>query len=80
MYCIEFTKGLWHHPSGNWCVPMSLDDRIRELCAKAIAEHDPHELERILAELNLALRQHSERLRALLAHYPILRSDQLTDA
>jgi uncharacterized coiled-coil protein SlyX len=59
---------------------MSLDDRIRELCGKAIAEHDPQELECILAELNMALRQHSERLRALLAQYPIFRADQVTDA
>jgi hypothetical protein len=54
---------------------MSLDDRIRELCGKAIAADDPQELDCILAELNMALREHSERLRSLLSHYPILRTD-----
>jgi hypothetical protein len=41
-----------------------LDDRIRDLCAKAV-EADQEELESIFAELKQALREHAERLRKL---------------
>ena len=43
-----------------------LEDRIRELCALAVAAEDP-ELEMVLAELQAALRQHTERLRRMAA-------------
>ena len=43
-----------------------LEDRIRELCALAVAAEDP-ELEVVLAELQAALRQHTERLRRMAA-------------
>ncbi|HTW32605.1 MAG TPA: hypothetical protein VMD76_13070 [Candidatus Sulfotelmatobacter sp.] len=39
-----------------------LEDRIRELCARAIIARG-HELEVTLEELKVALREHTERLR-----------------
>jgi hypothetical protein len=55
-------KYLWQQP------PMfrRLEDRIRELCAMAVTAEQP-ELEIILAELQSALREHTERLRRLAA-------------
>ena len=45
---------------------MAMEERIRELCGKAIAVvDDPEELESVLAELKLALHEHTERLRAM---------------
>jgi hypothetical protein len=43
-----------------------LEDRIRELCALAVSAEEP-ELEIVLAELQAALREHTERLRRLAA-------------
>ena len=43
-----------------------LEDRIRELCASAVAAEEP-ELETILSELQSALREHTGRLRRLAA-------------
>jgi hypothetical protein len=43
-----------------------LDDRIRELCAKAVTAQDS-ELDAIFSELNGALHEHNERLRKLAA-------------
>jgi len=54
---------------------MAMEERIRELCGKAIAVDDPEELESVLAELKLALHEHTERLRAMLSLYPVLRTD-----
>ena len=49
-----------------------LDDRIRELCAKAVATKDAGELSVILAELQSAISRAVERLRvratAILSH------------
>ena len=49
-----------------------LDDRIRELCAKAVATEDAEELNLILPELQSAISQAVERLRtravAILSH------------
>lgn len=49
-----------------------LDDRIRELCAKAVATEDGDELNVILPELQAAISQAVERLRtravAILSH------------
>jgi hypothetical protein len=44
-----------------------LEDRIRELCAKAIAAPGGDELEPALSELKAALHEHTERLRQLAA-------------
>jgi hypothetical protein len=43
-----------------------IEDRIRELCAKAAAA-DEDEAQEILSELNAALRQHSDFLRKITA-------------
>ena len=43
-----------------------LEDRIRELCAKALTAQEP-ELDVILYALRSALREHAERLRRLAA-------------
>jgi hypothetical protein len=43
-----------------------LDDRIRDLCAKAVTAPES-ELHAIFSELNAALREHNERLRKLAA-------------
>lgn len=43
-----------------------LDDRIRELCLKALTAEDC-EMEAVFSELKSALREHTERLRKLLA-------------
>jgi len=54
---------------------LTLEDRIRNLCSQAVAADDPQELNRILGELKLALREHTERLRVMVSLYPILTTD-----
>ena len=44
-------------------MPPSHDDRIRKLCAKAVATTDLAELEVVLAELRAALHEHIQELR-----------------
>ena len=56
---------------------MAMEERIRELCGKAIAVDDPEELESVLAELkqvteeidNSAGRQHKEATEASLQRF-----------
>jgi hypothetical protein len=48
-----------------------LDDRIKDLCAKAVATSASPELEEILQELRTALREHNQRLRKVAAYYPM---------
>jgi hypothetical protein len=48
-----------------------LEDRIRTLCARAVAATDPAELNPILEQLTAALRAHVGRLRQLAAMRPI---------
>ena len=45
----------------------SLEDRIRELCAKVSAAKDTDDLESILLELKAALHEHSLRTKELIA-------------
>jgi histone H3/H4 len=45
-------------------VPSPLDDRIRELCAKAVSSDDP-ELSSVMSELRSAMREHIEGIRTL---------------
>jgi len=47
-----------------------LDDRIKELSAKAVATSDPPELEKILRQLQVALHEQSERVRKMVSDYP----------
>jgi len=48
----------------------SLEDRIRDLCAKAVACSDYPELTKVVEELRAALHEHAERLRQRL-QFPI---------
>jgi hypothetical protein len=50
-----------------------LDDRIRELCAKAVKNQDPAELHKVLEQLRAALREHTQRLRYSAVNPPIPR-------
>jgi hypothetical protein len=50
---------------------MTLDQHIRELCAKATAAKDPKDVERTLSELRAALKEHSASVKMLLARYPV---------
>jgi hypothetical protein len=54
---------------------MSLDRRIRELCAQAVAAKDPDAVRAIMAELRDALREQNEDLQRILAEYPFLLDD-----
>jgi len=47
-----------------------LDDRIRHLCAQAVATTDADELNRILGQLSGSLRAHTERVRQLAVKRP----------
>lgn len=49
---------------------VTLEYRIRELCAQAVAAQDTAELQPILAELRHALREHLEQLKNMVAEYP----------
>jgi len=49
---------------------VTLERRIRELCAQAVKSQDTDELQPILAELRHALREHLEQLRDIVAEYP----------
>ncbi len=40
-----------------------VEDRIRDLCAEAVTTKNSHRVESILAELRLAIRQYTQRLR-----------------
>ena len=44
-----------------------LEDRIRELCARFVAEEDPTEYQALAAELRTALSEHVNRLRTKFA-------------
>jgi hypothetical protein len=44
-----------------------LEDRIRELCARAVDAQDPESLRVVLTELRAALGEHHARLKALVA-------------
>ena len=49
---------------------VTLERRIRELCAQAVATKDAAQLQTILTELRDALRQHTEQLKDLVGEYP----------
>jgi len=51
-----------HHPS---VVLRRLEDRMRNLCAKAVASEDTPELQEVLEQLRAALHEHNTRLRKL---------------
>ena len=45
---------------------MRLEERIQELCARAVAEKDPNKLVELMAELTAALREHRRETEAML--------------
>jgi hypothetical protein len=49
---------------------VTLERRIRELCAQAVAARDTDDVQPILAELREALRKHVEQLKGMVAEYP----------
>jgi hypothetical protein len=49
---------------------VTLERRIRELCAQAVKSQDTDELQPILAELRHALREHLEQLRDIAVKHP----------
>lgn len=49
---------------------VTLERRIRELCAQAVAARDTDEVQPILSELREALREHVEQLKRMVAEYP----------
>lgn len=51
---------------------VTLERRVRELCAQAVAARDIGELQPVLSELNEVLRGHAQRLKSLVAEYPFL--------
>jgi hypothetical protein len=50
---------------------MTLSQNIRDLCSRATAAEEPEEVEKILTELRAALREHTIRLKMMLARYPV---------
>jgi hypothetical protein len=51
---------------------MVSEERIRQLCVRAIAARNTDEMIPILCELRTALHEHAEQLRTMLAEYPLL--------
>jgi hypothetical protein len=54
---------------------VTLERRVRELCAQAIAARDTDQLQPILSDLRHTLREHAERLKTLIAEYPFSPTD-----
>jgi hypothetical protein len=48
-----------------------LEDRIRELCAKAVATPESRDLNEITQQLKTALHEHAQRVRKRLLKFPI---------
>ncbi len=48
-----------------------LDDKVRELCAWALASQDPVELHEIATQLRAALREHIKRVRLSAVNAPL---------
>lgn len=59
---------------------VTLQRRIRELCAQAIAVRDSEECQPILAELQQLLRQHMQQLQSMVIEYPFSPTDVSQDA
>ena len=54
---------------------VTLQRRIRELCAQAIAAQDSEECQPILSELRQLLRQHMDQLQSMVIEYPFSPTD-----
>jgi len=66
VYCIENSAGVWQFASAPMPVSRRLEDRIRDLCAQAVAAGSG-DLNPVLSELKAALHEHTQRLRAMAA-------------
>ena len=51
------------------------EKRVKELCANALAATNEDELESVMAELRVALREHALNAENILYSYPVLRLD-----
>ena len=51
-------------------MPLRLEDRIRELCTKAVATPEFPELNEILRQLKDALSEHTRRMTTMAADFP----------
>jgi len=51
------------------------EQRIKELCGKALAATNDADLEAIMTELRIALREHALRIENTVYSYPVLRLD-----
>jgi len=60
---------------GDTGICVTLEKRIRELCALAVAAQDGDTLRAIMKELRDALREHNENLQRTLPEYPFLLDD-----
>jgi hypothetical protein len=71
MYGMELSVTCLYMYRG-WLVAfdVTLEQRIRELCAQAVVAQDTAESQPILAELRHALCQHLEQLKSMVAEYP----------
>lgn len=49
---------------------VTLERRIRELCAQAVTARETDEFQPILSELREALREHAKQLKSMVAEYP----------
>ena len=58
----------------------TLNTRIRELSAQAVAAKDVDALRPIMSELRDALHEHNEDLKLILAEYPFLLADLVKPA
>jgi uncharacterized coiled-coil protein SlyX len=54
---------------------MQLEERIQQLCARAVAEKDPETLAEVLAELKAALREQQRQTAAMALRYRKLFKD-----
>jgi hypothetical protein len=61
--------------SGVVAYDVTLERRIRELCAQAVAARETDDVQPILSELREALREHVEQLKGMVAEYPFLTVD-----
>jgi hypothetical protein len=76
VYCIEQRTLVWDSWRHSCCLgrrPVEsrrLEDRIRELCTKAVATPEPAEFNKVIQQLREALHEHAKRLRQLAAAKP----------
>ena len=53
-----------------WPMPKRLEDRIKDLCAKAVGTPASPQLDETLQQLQSALSEHTQRIRKMVAAYP----------